>query len=670
MDPTEIFHNFLMASGLTYSDARKAGIVFVPADKAVGIHPKLNAPSAGFKYFTTEGKKIRGMMRGRWLTKPVGEFGQPIDAPKYLQTPNTPNHAYFPQGFKSVDWKAIEQDPTRYVVITEGEKKACCACKHGYPTIGLPGVWNWKATKRGVSFLPELEAFAWEQRPVFIAFDSDALTKPQVAYAITDLTKELTRRGAKVKVATIPASGPDADKVGLDDFIVAQGAEAFQKVLDEAPTDELNRKLWQLNERVCFTNTPAAVYDLQLSNWYSINEFRSVFGNTKASVVKLDKQGNPKLKTVSVAAQWLEWEYRKQCIEVTYDPSEESIIIDSPRGPQLNIYEGRGVEPVKGDLTLWTELLDFLLSGLDAGARKWFENWLYYPIRFPGTKLKNAVGLWSRVHGTGKTSLAEFIQEIYGESNTITISQWQLESAFNGWAYRKQFVLVDEVTKAESRRFHGYMKGIITQNKVTINRKYLQPFTMRDCIAYFLTSNESNAFFVEKEDRRMFVHEVPREVGKLPQRWWAKFHKWKDSGQGPSALLHYILNDHNFGSFDPAEPPPMTDAKADMIHESMGALDQWLAEVARTGDLYLGKVRVSKDIVSVSQLTAAYNAANPLGQKEAHIVGRHAKDFLQPVNGGKRLMVDGTKQEVYYCYRNPTKWAKATKPQLRKHIAE
>ena len=32
-------------------------------------------------------------------------------------------------------------DPTVTIIITEGEKKAACACKHGLPTIGLGGVF-------------------------------------------------------------------------------------------------------------------------------------------------------------------------------------------------------------------------------------------------------------------------------------------------------------------------------------------------------------------------------------------------------------------------------------------------------------------------------------------------------------------------------------------------
>src|SRR3954471_6322269 len=57
---------------------------------------------------------------------------------KYRQPKDSPNHVYFPKGFRSV------LGDKKYVIITEGEKKAACAVKAGYPTVALGGVDSWK----------------------------------------------------------------------------------------------------------------------------------------------------------------------------------------------------------------------------------------------------------------------------------------------------------------------------------------------------------------------------------------------------------------------------------------------------------------------------------------------------------------------------------------------
>jgi len=58
------------------------------------------------------------------------------------------------------------------------------------------------------------------RRLVILAFDSDAMTKPQVHAALTDLHGYLTSRRADVWVMYLP-SGKDGAKVGLDDFLAA-----------------------------------------------------------------------------------------------------------------------------------------------------------------------------------------------------------------------------------------------------------------------------------------------------------------------------------------------------------------------------------------------------------------------------------------------------------------
>ena len=65
---------------------------------------------------------------------------------------------------------------------------------------------------------------------VYIVFDSDAAHNTNVKINESMLAEALKNRGAEVKVVRLPA-GPDDAKVGLDDYLVAHGAdEAFDLV--------------------------------------------------------------------------------------------------------------------------------------------------------------------------------------------------------------------------------------------------------------------------------------------------------------------------------------------------------------------------------------------------------------------------------------------------------
>lgn len=121
------------------------------------------------------------------------------------------------------------------LVITEGAKKAASLLSQGHAAIGLPGISsgyrspkNEWGKKIGDSYLAdELAVFATSGREIKICFDYE--TKPETKLNIQrDIWKTgslLQEFGAVVKVVTLP--GPDK---GVDDFIVSQGKEAFEKL--------------------------------------------------------------------------------------------------------------------------------------------------------------------------------------------------------------------------------------------------------------------------------------------------------------------------------------------------------------------------------------------------------------------------------------------------------
>ena len=59
-------------------------------------------------------------------------------------------------------------------------------------------------------------------RQVFLVFDSDVMQKEGVYNALKRLLAFLESRGASVYIVYLP-SGEDVQKVGLDDFIAANG---------------------------------------------------------------------------------------------------------------------------------------------------------------------------------------------------------------------------------------------------------------------------------------------------------------------------------------------------------------------------------------------------------------------------------------------------------------
>lgn len=113
-------------------------------------------------------------------------------------------------------------DPKQPLFVTEGIRKADSAASIGLACVALLGVWNWRGTNDagGKVALPDWESIALNDRDVYIVFDSDAVTKPEVQSALRRFARFLMNRQAKVKIVSLP-SEPNGTKVGLDDYLAA-----------------------------------------------------------------------------------------------------------------------------------------------------------------------------------------------------------------------------------------------------------------------------------------------------------------------------------------------------------------------------------------------------------------------------------------------------------------
>lgn len=155
---------------------------------------------------------------------------------RYLQARGSELHVYFPPGVET-----LLVDPTRPLLITEGEKKSAKATQDGLPCLGLGGLWNFLIKGTAIA-IAELTTIAWMRRPVTIVPDSDVWARPDLLHAVYALGRELARQGAVVDVSMLPPA-PGGAKVGLDDdYLVAHSVEDFAALTRVKLTEQ---KAWE-----------------------------------------------------------------------------------------------------------------------------------------------------------------------------------------------------------------------------------------------------------------------------------------------------------------------------------------------------------------------------------------------------------------------------------------
>lgn len=577
-------------SMLTAKDVKELGFVAY-ASEEVAKKPKLEVdpPAGGFviPYYDIN-RKYTDFFRFRYLEQPhYPGFTSllPREPRRYHQLKGMRPHVYFSPLWPWDEFFARKQeDPV--IFITEGELKANCACKLGFPTLALGGVWNFMSKREGIALLPEIKALPLDDYKIYIVFDSDIISKPDVLRAENELAREMLRLGWSIYTVRIPP-GINNAKLGLDDFLYAKGKNAEQAFTDLVATAKewaKSKELHELNEEVIFLRESSTVLELATRYRWRASEFaHAVFANR---TYKQQEGEGKKIKFVekSAAHEWLKWEERAQLDSITYAPGSP-LIVDSQNKKFYNCWQGWGLTNgtiKKGNVDPWRKLLDFLFAGHEAQHRNWFEQWIAYPLQHPGTKLFSTTVFWGPPR-TGKSLVGYTLRRIYG-TNWTKVTERELHANFNEWAECKQFALGEEITGGDKRGVADALKDLITQEELRINPKHIKQYTVPDCINWLFTSNHCDAFFLEDADKRFFVIEIKNQP--MERDFYRAYDKWYRSDEGAGALFYHLLNVDLTG-FDPMDHAPETRSKLEMIADGRSDIGAWCAQLRENPDSIL-----------------------------------------------------------------------------------
>jgi hypothetical protein len=206
-------------------------------------------------------------------------------------------------------WAWVLKHPEIPVIIVEGAKKAGCLISHSFVAIALPGIYGGYRSKDAQGnkiapyLIPDLKAISQKKRPVYICYDRDL--KPSTIRNVNIATSQLGRlfqaEGCDVKIISLPGL-----EKGVDDFILARGEEAFEKLYDSA----LPLVLWQTSLFKQLSHEP----DVVISTKYLGNV--SVPDDAKLVVFKAPKGSG---KTAAISALCEEaYKKRQPVIVLTY----------------------------------------------------------------------------------------------------------------------------------------------------------------------------------------------------------------------------------------------------------------------------------------------------------------------------------------------------------------
>lgn len=370
-------------------------------------------------------------------------------------------------------WAKVYADETITRVWAEGAKKAGAGLTLALATIGLTGVWNWGKDGK---LAPEVERWAQPGTNHVIAFDSDYVSKPSCRQAIIQFAKLLTAKGCKVSIASW-----SQEHKGMDDFIVANGGDAFKEAIANAQSvkqwEKQFKKTGDSNEKIPPADRIAReiaeeyrdklAFNNDISGWMRYEaDFKGVWSSQSDNYVEaivfkiLDSKGIIDFNSYSYITNIVKV---MRCLLIVYKWQEKSPkdmlpfingVLDVATGELLPHSPGyrftwqlpREHNPKATD---WSTI-DTFLNHLSAGNPAIKDLLLCYcnaviKGRSDLQKFLHLIGLG----GTGKGTFSRLLVALVGKQNvhSTTLEDWCSNRFEGANAYHKRLVLFPDEDK-------------------------------------------------------------------------------------------------------------------------------------------------------------------------------------------------------------------------------
>lgn len=350
----------------------------------------------------------------------------------------------------------------------------------------------------------------------------------------------------------------------------------------------LSEVVAEMNKRYVFLTDTGQVFRQNDRKVVSLEQLRNTYAN---KTVIDDSIGSRRLTAIDA---WLKSPERFQLRNITLVPGLGLIVDDC-----LNLWEGWPVAPAAGDISPWRMLVDHIF-GNGTPEAVYFEQWVAYPFQHPGTKLAVATVIWSTQQGIGKSLLGESVAKLYGNHAT-TITAQELHAPFNDWAKGRNFLIGEENSSSDRRSDANRLKHLITGTTLYINQKNIPVFEQPNLMNLLFTSNHPDAFHLDGNDRRMFVHAA--NVAPLTAEFYEEYGAWINSEDGQAALMDHLMHVDLTG-FNPHGHAPHTAARMEMIEMSKTDVERFAADVFT--DDFVDNV-IHAEVISLDELTDRFN---------------------------------------------------------------
>jgi Family of unknown function (DUF5906) len=276
---------------------------------------------------------------------------------------------------------------------------------------------------------------------------------------------------------------------------------------------------------------------------------------------------------------WLTHPDRRQFRGVTFMPGASGTV-----GECLNLWRGWGVDPVEGDWSLIREHIEDVIAGGNVEFAEYVMRWIAWAIQHPDRQAEVALVLIGE-KGTGKGTLVRALERLFGAHAFQVNSREAVIGQFNGHLQDCILFVADEAYWGGDKRCVGRLQGMITEPTLSIERKGIDLFTVRNLLHVVMLAEPGWVIPAGRYERRYAALAVSdKRRGDKP--YFKALYRQID--EGGVAAMFYDLQKMDLGDWHPREIPDALLRNAALQKQqrlTLPPLEQWYFGLLHNGML-------------------------------------------------------------------------------------
>ena len=301
---------------------------------------------------------------------------------------------------------------------------------------------------------------------------------------------------------------------------------------------------------------------------YAKGEVKNIEIETK------NENGEIKSKTYKFVDLWLEDTNKRQYDKIVFDPTTTEDKIN------YNCWTGYKHEIKPSTLnendSLFLKLLKRICNN-DIINYEYVKQWIAHIIQKPYLKTGIAIVLYSNTKGIGKNCIIDGLIKLL-EGYTAKIESIEdITKNFNSHLINKLLIQGDEIC-AKAKNVADKLKEVITRTKQNLEKKRIDAIEVSDFTNWIFTTNNFDAFYIEKDDRRMNMIHCIEEKFKDS----VEYYKEINDDNKMNELFNYLLTYKLTYKFGEGELPPTTKYKTQLQYNSKEGYIQMLYKQPET----------------------------------------------------------------------------------------